>query len=84
MKPFNVDMEALAKSAPPMTIEQLVEYSNWAFRKRSDETGSWPKVDVRKLGEHGIPYVIDSGVVMVSSDGMRRAREVGAICEAGS
>lgn len=86
MKPFTLgaDIEALAKSAPTMTLEQLAEYSNWVFRKRSDETSSWPAVDVSKLREHGIPYAIDSGVVLVSSDGMRRAREVGAIKEAGA
>lgn len=85
MKPFtfSADMEALAKSAPTMTLEQLAEYSNWVFRKRSDETSSWPAVDVRKLNEHGIPYAIDCGMVLVSSDGMKRAREVGAIVDGG-
>ncbi len=69
-------------SAPtrPLCQEDIETLIERMFRKPAPAPHTGPKVDLAKLMEHGIPFHMEyDDLVLVSSEGMRRAQEVGAI-----
>lgn len=68
-----------------LTPESFEEMVDWIYRKREVKEPSGPRVDLQKLIDTGIPFHMETdGLVLVSSEGMRRAREVGAVIEEGA
>lgn len=63
---------AITKEDLDATIDRIFKKRDYS--KRDDG----PRVDPFILTKHGIPFYYEGDTVMMSSDGMKRAREVGA------
>lgn len=62
-----------------MTLEEFNKHLDFVFRKRAHKPDPSTVVDFELLHKHNISYTIENDIVLFSSDGIKRAREVGAI-----
>lgn len=76
--------EIAAEKSVPFTFERYQELLHWWYCERKPVEPQVPAhtVDLELLHRHGIGHAFDGGYMLFSPDGMKKAREVGAVKDA--
>jgi hypothetical protein len=74
------EKKPIENTTTPLTLEMFRKYCDQVFKKREPYNG--PRADLTKLWKAGIPFHMErDDLVLVSSEGYKRAKEIGAILD---
>jgi hypothetical protein len=63
----------------PLTREEFDRFAEWAFRKRKPRAAPTTTFNFELAAEYGIGWFMEGDTVLLSVDGMKKARELGVV-----